>query len=166
MKTRLHKIYEMSIWAHDAIPADEWKFRNMKRVMFPVIDFIFALSGVSAAYYGVPAISEFFPRYIVDSFSTLLLVAGLIAFLGVAFPSLWPFEMAAASIILGLMVGYFISLFILTSVGQGNRGFVLGIAAIAITLVTFRLSLLGTEWQDRRVKAKKAAMGEVTAHAG
>lgn len=151
----MKRIFAMSIWAAGAIPADEWKYRNLKRVMFPVVDVLFILSGVSAAYYGVPAISEFFPRVIVDSFASTLSLSGIVAFLGVAFPRLWPFEIGARSIILGLMVVYFMSLFILTSVGEGNRGFVLGIAAISIVLLIFRLTLLGSEWQDRRSAEKK-----------
>lgn len=151
----MRKLFEMSIWAPHAIPADEWKFRNQKRVMFPVIDILFILSGISAAYYGVPAISEFFPRYVVDSGATLLSFSGLVAFLGVAFPRLWPFEIVAKSTMLGLMVGYVVALFILTSVGEGNRGFVLGVAMISLCPIVWRLSLLGTEWQDRHVAQTK-----------
>jgi hypothetical protein len=151
-------VFAMSIWAHNAIPLDEWKYRNLKRVLFPVVDFVFLLSGVSAGYYGVPAISEFFPRYIVDSGATLLLVSGFISFLGVAFPRMWPFEIIARSIILGLLVGYFVALFLLTQAGEGNRGFILGLSIIPIALTVWRLSLLGSEWQTRRSIARKVAI--------
>ena len=150
----MRNIFSMSIWAPNAIPSDEWKYRNLKRVMFPVIDVIFILSGLSAAYYGVPAISEFYHRGVVDSFALAMSLSGFAALLGVAFPKLWALEIGAKSVLLGLMVVYFTSLFILTRIGEGNRGFVLGIAAVAIAPVIWRLSLLGNEWQQRRVAKK------------
>jgi len=147
----MKKLYLASIWAPNAIPPDEWKYRNMKRVMFPAIDVLFFIAGLSAARYGVPAISEFFPDVVVDLFAYVLSVAGIVCLLGVSFPKLWPVEIGGKAVILSLMVGYIVSLFILTSVGEGNRGFVLLIATISICGVLWRVSLLGAEWQVRRL---------------
>lgn len=156
----MKRIFSMSIWASGAIPADEWKYRNLKRVMFPVVDLLFFLAGLSGARYGVPAISEFFPDQVVDFFAYILSMIALICLTGVAFPRLWLVEILGKSILLGLMVGYFVALFLLTAVGEGNRGFVLLIAAVALSPVVWRMSLLGSEWQDRRVAARKAKTGE------
>lgn len=150
----MRKLFLLSIWAPDAIPADEWKYRNLKRVMFPVIDFIFILGGISAAYYGVPAISEFFPELVVNSFSALLCTTAFICFLGVSFPRQWRLEILGKTILFGLIVGYITALFILTAVGEGNRGFVLAIALVAICPIAWRLTLLGSEWQERRLAAR------------
>lgn len=147
----MFNLIQISIWSKTAIPAEEWKYRNVKRVLFPLIDFILFLGGFSAAYFGVPAISEFFPRAIVDTFSTLLSVAALLAFIGVVFPRLWGLEIVANAIVLGLTVGYYVALVILTVNGQGRGGFILAIASIALAVIIWRLSMLGDEWQERRV---------------
>jgi hypothetical protein len=147
-------LLSQSIWAHDAIPADEWKYRNLKRVMFPVIDFFFLLAGLAAARFGVPAISLFFDEVVVDFFSYILCFSALFALIGVAFPRLWPMEILGKSVLLSLITTYFVALFILTSVGEGNRGFVLMIAAVALCPLVWRLSLLGAEWQKRNVDKK------------
>jgi hypothetical protein len=150
----MRRILALSIWAADAIPADEWKYRNLKRVMFPVIDFLFILGGFSAARYGIPAISEFFPDPVVDLFAYALSAVAFGCLLGVAFPRLWALEALAKSALLSLITGYVAALFLLTAVGEGNRGFVLIIAAVALCPVVWRLTMLGGEWQDRRLAAK------------
>jgi len=147
------KLYSWSIWAHDAIPAEEWKYRNLKRVVFPIVDIIFFLSGFSAARFGIPAISEFFPDEFVDIFAYVLSLASFICLLGVSFPSLWGFEIAGKSVVLGLIIGYVVALFLLTAVGEDSRGFIFFISAVSLVFIIWRLSLLGSEWQARRVEA-------------
>lgn len=152
----MRKLLAASIWAHDAIPIEEWKYRNLKRVMFPVMDLLLVLAGLSAAKYGIPAISEFFPDHIVDLFAYVMVFAALGCLIGVSFPRLWPIEISGKSVILGLIVGYIASLLILTAVGEDSRGFVLTIACIAICPIVWRITLLGSEWQDRVLAAKQA----------
>lgn len=150
----MRKLWAASIWAKGAIPADEYKFRNLKRVMFPIIDILFILGGLSAAAYGVPAISEFFDNTTVDLYAYTLSAVATACFIGVAFPRLWPLEVLAKSALLGLNALYFTALFILTAVGEGNRGFVVIIAAVAMCPIIWRINVLGSEWQERRLIAK------------
>jgi hypothetical protein len=147
----MRRIYNASIWAHHAIPPQEWKYRNLKRAMFPVVDFLYILAGFSAAAYGVPAISEFFPDPFVDVFAYALSLFAFVCLIGVSFPRFWPLEVAGKSALLGLMVGYFVALLMLTASGEGNRGFVLLVAGVSLCPIIWRLSLLGSEWQDRRI---------------
>ena len=146
----MRKLYLNSIWAPGAIPLNEWKYRNLKRVMFPIVDFFFFFAGISATRHGVPAISEFFPNVVVDSFAILLSASALVCFIGVAFPKLWGLEMGGKAVIIGLMVGFISSILILTLSGDTSKVFVLIVASIAVCPVVWRISLLGTEWQDRR----------------
>lgn len=150
----MRTLLENSIWAHDAIPADEWKYRNLKRVMFPVIDLLFFLAGIIAAADGVPAISEFFPDDVVDTYSLLLSFVALICLVGVAFPSLWGLEIFGKSILFGLMVGYSAALLLLAVEGTTNRSFVAIVSLVALCPIVWRLSLLGSEWQARRLSIK------------
>lgn len=148
----MHRILSATIWAPNAIPANEWKYRNLKRVMFPVIDFLFILGGFSAARFGIPAISEFFPDPVVDAFSYVLSAVGLACLVGVSFPRLWGLEMVSKILLLAQVAGYVTALFLLTAAGEGNRGFVLIIAAVAVCPILWRLTLLASKWSERRAQ--------------
>lgn len=147
-------LYSKTIWAHGAIPIEEWKYRNLKRVSLPLVSLLFFLGGYAVVRYGLPTINVFFPGGVVTLGGRLLSFAGFISLLGIVFPKLWPLEMLGYSIILGLFVGYFVAALWLTAVGSNGRGFVLMLDLIAINLIVWRLTLLGSEWQARRVKSK------------
>lgn len=147
-------LFNLSIWAKHSIPAGEWKYRNLKRVLFPIVYLLFFCSGFYADQYGVPAISDFFPYSVIHVFSYILGTSSVLCLLGIAFPRLWPLEILGGSVILGLMTGYLLSLFIIAVIGPGNRGFVLFVSAIALAVVVWRLSLIGAEWQARRLDIK------------
>ena len=164
----MRTLYEASIWAPGTIPVEEWKYRNLKRVMFPAVDVLLILGGFSAARYGIPAISEFYPDLFVDIFAYVMSFCALVALVGVSFPRLWAVEIAGKAAVFGLIVGYITSLFILTLEDKGDsdsRGFVLIIAMIAVCPIVWRLSLLGSEWQAR-VLARKAAARNAKAELG
>jgi Na+/proline symporter len=150
----LKRLLSASIWGRGAIPPEEWKYRNLKRVALPILDALFIFGGLSAARYGVPAISEFFDDVAVDLFSYGLSVVAFGCLLGVCFPRLWWLEALAKSALLGLLTGYVVSLFLLTAVGEGNRGFVLIIAMCSMVFPIWRLTLLTAEWQDRRTQGR------------
>lgn len=150
----MRKLFQMTIWAPGAIPADEWKYRNLKRVMFPVIDLLFIMAGISAVRNGIPAISNFFPEVVTDVYSVLLILVATICLIGVSLPDQWRLEMLGKTILFGLMVGYVVALFILLVIGEEGRGFILLIASITLTPIVWRLSLLGSEWQLRRLAEK------------
>lgn len=162
----MRKLYLASIWAPDAIPIEEWKYRNLKRIMFPVVDLLFVLAGIAAVREGVPAINEFFPGYIVTAFSYLLILAGFVCLIGVSFPRLWPVEIAGKSVLLGLITGFILSLFILICFGESQRGFAFAIACVSICPIYWRLTLLGNEWQSRIQTRKLAALMAATSESG
>lgn len=145
-------LFSKTIWAPGAIHISEWKYRNMKRVMFPLIDLILFIAGLSAVFGGAPAISEFFPNELVDVYGYSLSAVALVCFLGVAFPRLWPMELVGKSILLGLVTGYTISLIVLAMNGDVIRSFVSYFALVAMCPIVWRISLLGSEWQARKNK--------------
>jgi len=150
----MRRIWQATIWAKGAIPPEDYPNRNQKRVMYPFIDIVFVLAGFSAARYGVPAISEFFTDSTVDLFAYSIAGAGFACLLGIGFPRLWPLEILAKSALLSLNVLYFVALFMLTAVGEGNRGYVVCIAAVAIAPIVWRITQLSSEWQKRRLSQK------------
>jgi len=152
----MRKLLTKTIWAPGIIPIEEWKYRNLKRVVLPLVDMFFVLGGFAVVKFGLPTIDVFFPDYMVNLGGRILSFSAFLALLGVCFPKLWPFEMTGKSILLGLLVGYFVASIWLTAVGATGRGFVLMLDLIAIALVIWRLTLLGSEWQTRRLAVKAA----------
>lgn len=143
-------IFGASIWSKHSIPASEWKYRNSKRLMLPFIDFLFVLAGISAAIFGVPSISEFFPNSTVDFFAIFLSLSALAALIGVCFPKLWWLEISGKISLLGLMSAFSTSLLFITTAGEDTKGFTFFISLIALSPIIWRLTILGTEWQERR----------------
>jgi hypothetical protein len=151
----MKKLYLASIWAPGAIPAEEWKYRNLKRVMFPIVDLLFFIAGLTAATNGIRSVDTFFSNNSVTTFSYIMSIAALICLVGVSFPKYWGLEMFGKSILLGLMVGYISALIILTFSGHPlTSAFTFIIASIAICQIIWRVTLLGSEWQDRKLSHK------------
>jgi hypothetical protein len=153
----VRSLFRASIWAPGAIPKEEWKYRNMKRVVFPSIDVLLLFGGLAAGRFGVPAIREFYPEYVTDFFAYVLAGSAIVCFVGVSFPRMWPLEIAGKSVVFGMLFGYFCALLILVAQGYRDRGFSSVITAIAICFIVWRLSILGSEWQERRLIAEAEA---------
>jgi len=151
----MKRILAASIWGPHTIPIEEWPYRNLKRVTFPFIDLLFFFAGIVAILYGVAPLNNFFSEEIFYIFSGLLSFAALICFIGLAFPVLWMLELLGKSILIGLMVGYIMTAIFANIATGENHIFDMFIAAIAITPVLWRVSLLGSEWQARRLKEAK-----------
>lgn len=147
-------LYNASIWAPDAIPEEEWKYRNLKRVMFPLFDILMICAGISAHVGGIWAISEFFPRAAVDWFALTVIAAGVISLIGVVFPSQWRLEILGKVSLFGLLTAYITALSILSIAGIQPRPFGLFMAASALCPIVWQLSILGAEWQTRRIEAR------------
>lgn len=148
----MSSIISHSVWATGAIPPEEWKYRNLKRVVFPGIDLVLTAAGLTAFTRGIPAITEFYPVWVTTILASVLTTAGVVSFLGVSFPKLWPMELVGKVILLGILVIYFASLFVLTFfANDDSRSFVMYIALGFIIPIGWRMGIAGVEWQERRL---------------
>lgn len=143
----MRRLWRQTIWARDAIPLNERKYRSLKRIWLPIVDLLYILGGLSAARYGVPAINEFFTDEVV-------------CLVGVAFVRLWWLEIAGKCVLLGQMATYVTALVILTRAGDDQRGFVFVIATIATVPLLIRLTIVADEWADRRAAKSEASTDE------
>jgi phosphotransferase system glucose/maltose/N-acetylglucosamine-specific IIC component len=148
------RLLKHTIWAADAIPPDEWKYRHLKTVVFPVIDLGLIYSGVYAAIFGAPAIGEFFHYGVNLVFSVLFVAAAGSALIGVSFPRLWVVEVSAKTVLSGLLTAYLGALFILTTDGDSSRGFITGLTVAALGMCVWKASILGSEWATRRAEQR------------
>lgn len=146
----LRRIGRNSIWAKGAIPVEEWKYRNFKRVVLPVYDFLVVLAGITAIVWGMPSFQEIFPGEVVDALGWLLVFVAVICLLGVSFPRLWAIEILGKALLLGIIVAYIIALFGLAVQGVGTREFVMAVVSMTLPIPVYRIGMLGTEIRDRR----------------
>jgi len=142
-------ILRASIWHPSAIPADEWKFRSIKRVWLPVYNVIMMGAGIWAAVYGSPILSRLFPGELVDLSGLTLAAAALVCFLGRAFPMLWALELAGKVCMAFLLGAYAGTVAFFRSDPDPSAGFVVFILAGSIIPCMIGVSIIAEEWKER-----------------
>ncbi len=145
----IRRLWRASIWHPDAIPPDEWKFRNLKRVWLPLYDAIAIFAGVQAVLFGSTILNRLFPPSLVDLLGVVLTVVATVCLAGVAFPRLWVVEIIGKVLLVGLVAGY-VTTILMFSENPGPNLFVVGMLTFGLPLAFFRLNLLGEEFKERR----------------
>lgn len=148
----IRRLWAASIWSTGAIPPDEWKFRNLKRVWLPLYDLIAAFCGMQAFLYGSPLLNVLFPADLIDALGVMMAAAALVCLAGVAFPRLWLVEIVGRIILVGMISAY-VATIMLLSQNAGSNLFVVGMLTFGLPLAFFRLNLLGEELKERRASA-------------
>ena len=149
----MRRLFAASIWAPGAIPADEWKYRNLKRVWLPTYDVVAILAGVVATVQGSPLLNRLFSELLVNMFGTGMAVIAMICLLGVIFPALWAVELVGKAILVGIVSAYATTILLFASNPQPND-FIVLMLAFSLPLPLFRISLLGEEIKERRAKSE------------
>lgn len=145
----LRRLLRATIWHPSAIPPDEWKFRNLKRVWLPLYDVIAIFAGVQAVLFGSDLLNRIFAPVLVDVLGGVFIVVACVCLLGVSFPRLWRVEIVGKVILVGMIAGY-ITAILSFSRPPGPSLFVVGMLAFGLPLAMFRLNLLGEELKERR----------------
>lgn len=145
----LRSIGRASIWHRSAIPADEWKFRSIKRVWLPLYNFIVGGAGVWAMIYGSPILKRLFPGELVDVAGFALAAAAFVCLLGRAFPMLWLVEFCGKVMIAFLLGAYAGTVAIFPREADPANGFVVFILAAAIIPCMIGVSIIAEEWKER-----------------
>jgi hypothetical protein len=162
----LGRILSQSIWAPDAIPEEEWKYRHLKRVFLPLFDVIAIYVGMRAILSGIPAITLLFGVQMDQFIAGTFTAAAFGALIGVAFPRLWVLEMIAKTGLVTAIGVYGLALFLLSTADEA-RAVVSGITTLAAILPGWRLTMLASEWGVRRrqIAKEKAAVQRLLAKA-
>lgn len=145
----IRRLWAASIWHPAAIPPDEYKFRNLKRVWLPLYDVIAVFCGVNAFLTGSPLLNALFSEDLIDMLGLMMASAALVCFAGVVFPRLWLVEMIGKAILVGMICAY-VATIMLLSQNAGSNLFVVGMLTFGLPLAFFRLNLLGEELKERR----------------
>ena len=143
------RLFAASIWAPGAIPADEHKYRNLKRAWLPAYDLLAVVAGIVAVGQGSTFLNRLFTGVGVDVFGVALAVLAAGCLVGVAFPRLWRVEIVATVLLVGMITAYATAIAIYPNSPQPNTFSVLALA-FSLPLPLFRLHLLGEEIKERR----------------
>lgn len=147
------RLFAASIWAHGAIPVDEWKFRNLKRVWLPLYDVIAIYAGLQAVLYGSTILNRLFEPFVVDVLGVAMTFIATVCLAGVAFPRLWAIEMVGKTLLVALVIGYVTTILLFSESPTPNL-FVIGMLTWGLPLAFFRLNLLGEELKERRAEGE------------
>ena len=145
----MRRLWRASIWHPDALPPDEWKYRNLKRVWLPLYDVIAIFAGIQAVMYGSTILNRLFAPVMVDTLGLVMTLVATVCLAGVAFPRLWVVEIIGKVMLVGLVAGY-VTTILLFSENPGPNLFVVGMLTFGLPLAFFRLNLLGEEIKERR----------------
>lgn len=150
----LRFLYRNSIWHPDAIAAEEFKYRNLKRLWLPLFDLLSILVGVLGVAYGSKILNDLYPGALVDGLSIVFIIAAAVALVGIAFPKLWVPEVAGKITMLGLLGGYSTAIWVSFFHGNVESGFVAAMLMYPVLFPLFRLDILGEEVKQRRVEGE------------
>jgi hypothetical protein len=145
------RLARASIWHRNAIPLAERKYASpLKRVLFPVFDVAIVLFGIAGLRVGFQAMTLTFPMPVPSIIYGLLIGAGVVCFVGCAFPRLWLPEIVGKLIILMTLGVLLVAMLIAGTTIPGHTGVAVAPMVFVMTLPPFlRLWLLGVEWGDR-----------------
>jgi hypothetical protein len=152
------RLLARSIWAHDAIPLSEWKYRNLKRVWLPLYDVLAIAAGLSALAYGSRLLNRVLGTHAVDAVGAGFAVVAFVCLIGSAFPRLWLVAIIGKLVLVGIIVAYMAAIIIFPSVpDEAPNWFIVVMLAFGLPLACFQLNMLGEEWKDRRADAAAEA---------
>lgn len=142
-----------TVWAPEAIPPEEWDYRNVPRVWLPLYDLTIMLAGLVGAINTMPALDLIFDPWIVDIMAGFLVLTALLCLVGVVFRMI-RVEAYAKVAPVGLIGSYSIALLTLAAGDSLGRVFI-GVLSIALLFPPFsRLQVLGAKLR-RKEEAQK-----------
>lgn len=144
------RLLKGTIWEHGAIPEQEQKYRNLKRVFLPIADLFLVGSGVGAVVHGAPSIALLFTTPILEMYAWSFLLASILCLISIAVPRMWAWELAGKTILVGLLTTYVLILWFLAGSTGGSRWFLSGVAAAFVSILIWRITIIAGEWGDRR----------------
>lgn len=159
----MRRLWALTVWHPDGVRADDWRQRHTLRVWLPLFDFgIVFLGGLWAAFYGSPILWRLFPAPLIETAGTAMAITGLVCFVGVIFPRLWPLELVGKLGLIFLIGCYAGTVAFFPSNPDANNGFVVFILVGVLFLGFIRVTQLSEDVHDAIAtwRNRKAAPGQ------
>lgn len=156
----MRRLFRASIWHPDAIPVVEGTTSlELKRVVLPLFDGVLIMMGIVAIRYGMPSFDIVHNHVISKIAAWALLVGGVLAFAGVAFPRLWITEVVGKLLAVAVLGGYGGALWALVLDGSDGRALVAAAFTGLVIIALWALYRLGRERRARRKNGGAAWSG-------
>lgn len=147
----MRRLFRASIWHPEAIPVEEWKYRNLKRVWLPLYFALAFVNGILAAWVGSRLLHRLFGEQLTDWLGFGLAAVGAVCFAAVAFPRLWAVAIPAVSTLVGMVLAYVGAILLFPSPDRTDPAFfIAGMLFFGLPFAMFYVNLLGEEWKERR----------------
>lgn len=155
------RLWQATIWSRGAIPEEEWKYRNLKRVWLPIYDLIAVGAGIMAVLHGSLLLDRLYGDA-TDAIGLVFSAVALVCLLGVTFPRLWAVEVVGKVVLVGMVIAYMSAIAISPSPEQiiakeAPNWFVVWMLAFGLPLAMFRLDMLAHERLVRKVRGALGA---------
>lgn len=147
------RVWRATIWHPDAIPhnAAYIYVSPIKRVFLPAYDVVILWLGLAGLVQGFQSVSAILPSVGPIVLYTVLALAGIVCFVGCAFPRLWKIEVAGKIIIVSVLTMIAITMIVAGFTIRSHTGItVTPILAGLMIPPLIRLWTLGREYGDRR----------------
>lgn len=149
------RLAAQTVWHKNGIPAEDWKYRRLVRLWLPLYDIIAMGTGLAGLLFGSNILDSLFTARNADIVTGAFVVVATAALMCVIFPALWPAEIVAKVLLVGLITAYIFTILVYGSPGPTGLPnlFVAGMLAFGLPLALFRLDLLGQDILERRMLA-------------
>lgn len=151
MKNRslLHRVWSASVWSPFGVSENDWRYRNLYRVVLPLTDLFFAYFGIVGWAKGVVSVQNAAGHGYATWWAAAIAVAALVALVGVAFPRLWWLELIAKVVLVGQVLSYVV-IYVARIITDFSASASAGLVLILILLPAWRVGDLGLEWWKHR----------------
>jgi hypothetical protein len=106
MRRLLRRLRDSTIWARGSIRPEEYRFRNIFRVVLPLTDLLYLWFGIVGYASTVSSVEAVAGQEWQNAWSAIMAGAAFLCFVGVSFPRLWLLEMIAKIALIGTVLFY------------------------------------------------------------
>lgn len=160
----IRRLWSASVWAPGVVPVDD-SWRTAKRVWLPLYDLILIGAGITAVVFGSRLLDRLYGDF-TDVIGTVFALVAFACLLGVGWPRLWPVEIVAKILLVGMIVGYVFAIILSPSPEQlaakeAPSWFITCMLVGLTPLPLARLDRLIDEWVRRRAVRRREALNAV-----
>ena len=132
------RLLAASIWADDALPLVQARFRWIFRVFLPIVDALFIIFGVCGIVLGSKVVQDFTLPWYNTFWSSAIGAAALTAVLGLAFKWYWA-EIIGKLILVVSLATYGLLLGLNVAAGAANSALTITLTAIVVMIPAARI---------------------------
>lgn len=138
----IRRLWASSLWGTP--DPDGFEHRWTARLWMPVYLFVMLTAGRGVVTSGSPVLDRVFDPVIVDALGILLIVAAVVAFVGLAIPRLRTVEIAGLFILVG-MAGTYGAALMVASESASSRDFLAWMIIATVVMPFARLTVIGEQ---------------------